>query len=204
MTTSSADQAADTGLPRPSFERLLVVVTGSVSATDVPFALTYLRHSRPEVQLRVVFTPSANRFVTSTALQHRSGGMVQEDVWTDESGPLHVELARWADAVLVYPATLDYLSRVACGRGDSPSVLAIQCTRAPVVLAPGLPPGGMESPAYRRHWETLRRWQRFAIVPPVDSVSVFSGEVERAGAGTIADALSLLDSLWEATRVDDR
>jgi phosphopantothenoylcysteine decarboxylase/phosphopantothenate--cysteine ligase len=95
------------------------------------------------LELRVAVTRNAERFVTRGALGPMSGGNALLDAWPD--GPvdraLHVELAEWADTVIVHPASLHFLARLAQGLADTPVLLALQCTTAPVVLAPALPPG---------------------------------------------------------------
>ena len=185
-----------------TFRRLLVVVTGSPSAADMPACLYVLRQLRPELQIRVVLTRSAARFVTPTALQHRVVTPVLSDSWETTDTPVHVELAAWAEAALVMPATLDYLSRLARGGGDSPSVLALQCTAVPVVVAPGLPPGAVEGPAYRAHWEALTARPNTAVLPPVEALSVGAGETFVGAPGPIDEALDLLEHL--AARPGDR
>lgn len=177
--------------------RLLVVATGSPSTADLPSRLFVLRKLRPDWAVTVVLTRSATRFVTPEAVAHRSGGRVLLDEWETGCGARHVELAQEADAVIVHPATLDYLSRVAAGRGDSPSVLALQCTAAPVVLAPALPPGGVDGPAYRRHWTDLTARPNTAILPPAaePAISTTTGETFLGAPGDIVDALDLIEQL---------
>lgn len=187
--------------------RLLIVVTGSPSAADTPTHLYVLRQLFPELEVRVVVTTSALRFVTPAALAHRTGNSVHLDQWDDTDEALHVELEHWADSIAVFPATLDYLSRVAAGRGDSPSVLAIQCTAKPVVFVPALPPGGSQSRAYRNHWETLSAEANMALVPPRMAVSVTSGEAYQGAPGEIADVVKLIEAIREGngrTEVADK
>ncbi|MFN3925292.1 MAG: flavoprotein [Pseudarthrobacter sp.] len=191
-------------LPDASVEKLahlLVVVTGSPSAADTPTHLYVLRQLYPDMEVQVVMTKSAQRFVTSSALAHRTGKPVHRDEWGEADEALHVEVERWADAIAVFPATLDYLSRVAGGRGDSPSVLAIQCTAKPVVFVPALPPGGSESRAYRNHWEALSVEANMAIVPPRAALSVTSGEIYQGAPGEIADVVKLIEALRNQKRL---
>ena len=138
------------GVPELGISRMLLVVTGSVSAADLPFWVEWLRASYPDLQIRVVVTRSAERFVTRVALAGRSGGEAFLDAWPDdESVARHVEWERWAQAIVVYPATLNFIARLALGLADTPAMLAAQCATVPVVLAPALPPGGLDSAAYQ-------------------------------------------------------
>ena len=65
-------------------------------------------------------TSGAARFITALTLQAVSGRPVRETLWDEaaEAAMGHIELARWADAVLVAPATADFLARLAHGRAD--------------------------------------------------------------------------------------
>ncbi|WP_306370083.1 flavoprotein [Nocardiopsis sp. CC223A] len=145
--------------------RILIVATGSMAVTDMPSWLRWLRRSFPQLEVRVVLTRSAQRFVTTTAFLHSTSHKVIVDAWEDEPDrALHVNLASWAEAILIYPATLNYLARLALGMADSPSLLATQCTEAPVIVAPALPPGGVRSAAYRTHVEALSKRPNTAVV----------------------------------------
>ena len=108
-----------------------------------------------------MLTRSARRFVTPAALAARSGGEVFLDAWPeDEAAARHVEWQQWAQAIVVYPATLNFIARFALGLADTPALLAAQCATVPVVLAPALPPNGLDSAAYQAHWTRCRPPQR--------------------------------------------
>ncbi|WP_223768477.1 flavoprotein [Streptomyces huiliensis] len=180
-------------LPTPDIRRLLVVVTGSAYAWSTPYWLEWLRMHCPELEVRVVMTRSAERFVTRQAVAARVGGAVAADVWPeDESTARHVEWAEWAEAVLVYPATLHFMARLALGLADSPALLAAQSTRAPVALAPALPPGALEGEAVRRHWAALAARPNVVLVPPVPGRSLTTGREDAWVPPPLPEALRLL------------
>lgn len=138
-------------VPEFGAPRLLVVVTGSISSADLPFWTQWLVDSYPDLRIKIVLTRTATRFVSGVVLQARQHVDVLVDEWPEgDAAARHVEWQEWADAVIVYPATLDYLSRFANGLAGSPSLLALQCATVPVVFAPALPPGGADSPAFAR------------------------------------------------------
>nr|WP_296768083.1 flavoprotein [Rhodococcus sp. (in: high G+C Gram-positive bacteria)] len=160
-----------------SATKLLWVVTGSVSASFVPFHLTSLQQMRPDVEIRMVLTRSAEKFVSRTALLALSSDQVWRDEWDslgDGHSP-HVEWSQWAEAVLVYPATLSFVTRLASGNGDTPAMLALQLAAAPIVLAPALPPGGDSAPAYRDAVELLHHRTDVAVLPTADALSTQTG-----------------------------
>ncbi|WP_239513940.1 flavoprotein [Streptosporangium sp. 'caverna'] len=182
------------GVPELGISRMLLVVTGSVSAADLPFWVEWLRASYPDLQIRVVVTRSAERFVTRVALAGRSGGEVFLDAWPDdESVARHVEWERWAQAIVVYPATLNFIARLALGLADTPAMLAAQCATVPVVLAPALPPGGLDSAAYQLHWTALHARRNVAVAPPRPGASVTTGQEDAWVPALMPDVLELVE-----------
>jgi hypothetical protein len=179
--------------------RLLLVATGSVSAAFLPFWLNWLAASYPELECQVALTRSAQRFVTQEAVSGLTRRGVLEDAWPDapRSRALHVELARWADAIAVYPATLHFIGRLALGLADTPVLLAAQCTTAPVGLAAALPPGGWDSAAMARHRAALEERRNVVLLRPVPGLSLTT----QTGDGNQLDALPALLSLLEARRL---
>ncbi|WP_211369974.1 flavoprotein [Nonomuraea turkmeniaca] len=178
-----------------AYSRLLLVATGSLAARNLPFALTLLRESRPGLSIRVVVTRSAERFVTRAALAPEAEVMVDE--WPDDAAPArHVDWAEWAQVIVVYPMTLHFMGRLALGLADSPALLAAQCTRALVALAPALPPGGLESAAYQSHWSTLSARPNVLLVPPRPGISIATGRPD-SWLSTLAQAIEAVDARWE-------
>src|ERR1700689_5242614 len=85
-------------------------------------------------------TGAAQRFVSPMSFQAVSGRPTRSDLWDDaaEAAMGHIELARWAQMVLIAPASADFIARLAGGRADD--LLATLCvaTEAPLVLAPAM------------------------------------------------------------------
>lgn len=176
-----------------SATKLLWVVAGSVSASFVPFHLTSLQQMRPDVEIRMVLTRSAEKFVSRTALLALSSDQVWRDEWDslgDGHSP-HVEWSQWAEAVLVYPATLSFVTRLASGNGDTPAMLALQLAAAPIVLAPALPPGGDSAPAYRDAVETLHRRSDVAVLPTADALSTQTGRRDAHAPASFAASVDI-------------
>ncbi len=119
-------------------KRILLGVTGGIAAYKSPDLVRRLRERGAEVQ--VVMTAAAREFVTPTTFQAVSGRTVRTDLWDPaaEAAMGHIELARWADAVLIAPASADFLARLATGRADD--LLATLClaTEAPIAVAPAM------------------------------------------------------------------
>jgi phosphopantothenoylcysteine decarboxylase/phosphopantothenate--cysteine ligase len=119
-------------------KHILLGVTGGIAAYKSPDLVRRLRERGAEVQ--VVMTAAAREFVTPTTFQAVSGRAVRTDLWDPaaEAAMGHIELARWADAVLIAPASADFLARLAAGRADD--LLATLClaTEAPIAVAPAM------------------------------------------------------------------
>lgn len=121
-----------------SGKNIILGVTGGIAAYKAPDLVRRLRERGANVQ--VVMTRSAREFVTGTSLQAVSGMPVRDNLWdtSAEAAMGHIELARWADLVLIAPATAEIMSRLASGA--APDLLTTLClaTEAPIVLAPAM------------------------------------------------------------------
>ncbi len=119
-------------------KRILLGVTGGIAAYKSAELVRLLIQAGAEVQ--VVMTPAATNFITPLTLQALSGRAVRLEMFdTEQEAAIgHIELARWADMVLVAPATADFISRLAAGvANDLLSTLCLACT-APIALAPAM------------------------------------------------------------------
>lgn len=119
-------------------KRVLLGVTGGIAAYKTPELVRQLRAAGAEV--RVVTTAAAEAFVTPLTLQTVSGHPVRSRLLSPEAeaGMDHIELARWADAVLVAPATADFMARLAAGFADDLLSTLCLATGAPIALAPAM------------------------------------------------------------------
>ncbi len=119
-------------------KRILLGVTGGIAAYKAAELVRRLIERGAEVQ--VVMTAAAREFVTPTTFQALSGRAVRTELWDPaaEAAMGHIELARWADLVLIAPASADFLARLAHGLADD--LLATLClaTSAPLAVAPAM------------------------------------------------------------------
>ena len=118
--------------------RILLGVTGGIAAYKAAELVRCLREQGAEVQ--VVMTEAAQQFVTALTFQALSGRPVRTDLWDSsaEAAMGHIELARWAQLVLVAPASADFLARLAGGRADDLLATLVLATAAPVWVAPAI------------------------------------------------------------------
>jgi phosphopantothenoylcysteine decarboxylase/phosphopantothenate--cysteine ligase len=121
-----------------SGRRILLGVTGGIAAYKSADLVRRLQDRG--AQVRVVMTRGALAFVTPLTFQSVSGIPVHTDLLDEaaEAGMGHIELARWADVVLVAPATANFMARVAHGLADDLLSTLCLATAAPLVLAPAM------------------------------------------------------------------
>jgi len=119
-------------------KRLVLGVSGSVAAYKAAELVRRLREAGAEV--RVVLTKGGAEFVTPLTFQAVSGNPVHTELLDTEAEAAmgHIELARWADAVLVAPASANFLSRLAEGRADDLLSAVCLATAAPLAVAPAM------------------------------------------------------------------
>ncbi|MFN3595266.1 MAG: bifunctional phosphopantothenoylcysteine decarboxylase/phosphopantothenate--cysteine ligase CoaBC [Thiobacillaceae bacterium] len=138
-------------MPERAFSRLVLGVTGGVAAYKAAELARLLVRSGVEVQ--VVLTEAATHFIGAATFQAITGQPVYTDLWDTRSpqGMAHIELTRGADAVLVAPASADFMAKLAQGRADdllSTLCLARDC---PLLLAPAMNRQMWEHPATQRN-----------------------------------------------------
>jgi phosphopantothenoylcysteine decarboxylase/phosphopantothenate--cysteine ligase len=170
----------------------LLGVTGGIAAYKSPDLVRRLIERGADVQ--VVMTNAAQRFVSPMSFQAVSGRPARNDLWdgTAEAAMGHIELARWAQMVLIAPASADFIARLAGGRADD--LLATLClaTEAPIALAPAMNRLMWANKATQFNVETLiSRGVRF--LGPA-SGNQACGEV---GAGRMWEPVALAESLLE-------
>lgn len=121
-----------------SNKHILLGVSGGIAAYKSAELVRRLREAGAEV--RVVMTAGATRFITPLTLQALSGQPVRSALFDAEAEAAmgHIELARWADAIMIAPATANCLARLAQGLADDLLTTLCLATRAPVLLAPAM------------------------------------------------------------------
>ena len=139
----------------PSRQRILVGVSGGIAAYKAVALVRRLVEAGAEV--RVVMTEAATRFVTPLTFQAVSGQPVRTTLLDAEaeSGMDHIALARWADAVVIAPASADLMARLAAGMADDLLTTLCLATDAPVHLAPAMNRQMWAHPATRANRDTL-------------------------------------------------
>lgn len=122
----------------PQPRKILLGVTGGIAAYKSPDLVRRLMEHGAEVQ--VVMSRGAQQFVTALTFQAVSGRIVRTDLWDPaaEAAMGHIELARWAEEIVVAPATAEFIARLAHGFADDLLATICLATRARITLAPAM------------------------------------------------------------------
>jgi phosphopantothenoylcysteine decarboxylase/phosphopantothenate--cysteine ligase len=137
-------------------KRIVLGVTGSIAAYKSADLVRRLREAGAEV--RVIMTAGGREFITPLTLQAVSGQPVHSDLLDveAEAGMGHIELAKWADLVLIAPASADCLARLVQGRGDDLLGAVCLASNAPLAVAPAMNQAMWADAATQANVETLR------------------------------------------------
>jgi phosphopantothenoylcysteine decarboxylase/phosphopantothenate--cysteine ligase len=170
--------------------RVLLGVSGGIAAYKACEVVRRLREAGAEV--RVVMTKSAERFVTPLTFQALSGQPVRSGLWDEaaEMGMAHLELARWADAILIAPASADMLAKLVHGFADDLlSTLCLAAT-APLAVAPAMNHRMWLHPATQANVASLRQ-RGVAVLGPANG-PLAEGE---SGPGRMLEPQQLVQAL---------
>lgn len=168
--------------------RVVLGVTGSIAAYK---AVSFLRALiREGATVDVAMTPSATKFVTPLTFEVLSGRTVTTDLFEAHQEMKHLSLPEEADAIVVAPATANFLAKAALGLGDDPLSTMLLTAQCPVVIAPAMDGGMWSHPTVGEHVRSLRA-RGVVIVEPEDG-PLASG---RVGQGRLAEETRVLDAV---------
>jgi len=179
-------------MKRLANKRILLGVTGSIAAYKAGEIIRRLRECNAEV--RVVMTQGAAEFVTPLTFQALSGNPVHQHLLDNdaEAAMGHIELARWADVILVAPASADFISRLCLGRANDLLGALCLASNVPLALAPAMNQQMWKDPATQANVQTLR--SRGVLLFGPDSGEQACGDV---GEGRLLQPHLLIESLAE-------
>lgn len=137
-------------------KRIVVGITGGIAAYKTIEFIRLLRKAQAEV--RVVLTPAAAEFVSPLTLQAISGQAVSQSL-LDPQAELamgHIELAKWADIIIIAPATADFIARLTVGMANDLLTTVCLASAAPILLAPAMNQQMYRQPITQQNLRLLR------------------------------------------------
>ncbi len=168
---------------------ILLGISGGIAAYKACEIVRAFKKRGDDV--RAIMTSGAQEFVQPLTLQILTENRVGTETFdpTFESEIGHIDLARWADVVLLAPATANLVARLAAGMADDLLTTVILATTAPVVVAPSMNTQMWYNPLVQRNLRTLQEEADYLVVDP-DSGELACKEV---GPGRLPDPPVLLD-----------
>lgn len=174
-------------------KHIVVGITGGIAAYKTIELVRLLR--KAEAQVRVVLTPAAAEFVTPLTLQAVSGNAVAHSL-LDPQAELamgHIELAKWADLVVIAPASADFIARLTVGMANDLLSTLCLATPAPILLAPAMNQQMYRQQVTQQNLHTLKMRGIHFIGP--NSGAQACGDV---GFGRMSEPLEILAEILTA------
>lgn len=173
-----------------SGKRIVVGITGGIAAYKTIEFIRLLR--KVEADVRVVLTPAAAEFVTPLTLQAISGNAVAQSL-LDPQAELamgHIELAKWADAIIIAPASADFIARFTVGMANDLLSTICLATAAPIFLAPAMNQQMFRQPITQQNLTALEK-RGVTLVGPNSGFQA-CGDV---GAGRMSEPAEIFTAL---------
>ncbi|MEN9731170.1 MAG: hypothetical protein RL488_480 [Actinomycetota bacterium] len=172
--------------------KVLLGITGGIAAYKAAELIRGITEKGHDV--RVVPTKNALRFIGATTLEALSHNVVDPDLYTDVESVKHIELAQWADVLLVAPATASFLARTASGIADDLLGNLVLATKARVVVAPAMHTEMWQNAATVRNVATLRASGIEVIEPAVGRLTGAD-----SGVGRLPEPQDIIDFVFQGS-----
>lgn len=183
-------------------KNILLGVTGGIAAYKSAEIVRGLKKARSSV--RVVMTQSAEEFITPLTLQALSGNPVSTDLLDVEAEAAmgHIELARWADAILIAPATANTLAKLSSGRADDLLSSITLAFDGPIGLAPAMNQAMWKDERTQSNIQNLEH-KNFSLYGP-GSGEQACGDVGLGRMLEPSEIIELFASLFEAGTMSNK
>jgi len=169
-------------------KKILIAVTGSIAAYKIPLLVRALQKEGAEV--KVMLTPAAGDFVSKLTLSTLSKAPVLSELFENDSWANHVQLGRWADAMLIAPLSCNTLSKMAHGQCDNLVLATYLSATCPVIVAPAMDEDMWHHPTTKANLQTLAA--HGCTIIPVEHGELASGLI---GDGRMAEPETIVSFL---------
>ena len=178
-------------IPEVKNRKIILGISAGIAAYKTPDLVRHLVKFGAEVQ--VVMTEKAHHFVSAEALQAVSGRKVRDSLWDPhaENAMGHIELSRWADQILIAPATANCISGLATGMANDLLSTLCLATKSPIFVCPAMNHGMLSHFATQRNLTALST-MGYRIIPPSTGEQA-CGEY---GPGRLPDPQQILTEIY--------
>jgi|TARA_Y100000389_G_scaffold194360_1_gene224243 phosphopantothenoylcysteine decarboxylase/phosphopantothenate--cysteine ligase len=173
-------------------KKILLVICGGIAAYKSLETIRILKKNGYEI--KTILTKSAKEFVTSLSITSLSQGKVYDDLFDEEneSEMDHIALSRWADLILVEPATANTISKLAQGSAEDLASTVILASNKPIFLVPAMNVRMWEHPSTKNNLEILKNYSYKIIGPEIGEMAC--GEY---GEGKMTEPAEIVNSVNE-------
>lgn len=174
-------------------KKIVLGVTGSIAAYKSADLISLL--VKKGAIIRTILTESANQFITQKTLETLSGNAVYTDLWSHQNHyqPDHIEVADWADLLLIAPASANCLAKCTHGIADDFLSCVFLATKSPTIVAPAMNGKMYQHFTTQRNLRLLQE-QQIQIIEPVVGILACGYE----GIGKLAPLENIVDATLEA------
>jgi phosphopantothenoylcysteine decarboxylase/phosphopantothenate--cysteine ligase len=183
-------------------KNIILGVSGSIAAYKAPDIVRRLQDLGAEV--RVILTQGGSQFITELSLQVTSRNKVHDNLWDKEVelSMGHIELAKWADAILIAPTSANTIANLASGKADdllSSVVLASDC---PILIAPAMNQQMYASASVQANLKTLTKHQTLIIAP--ESGKQACGDIGEGRLAQPIDIAKQVGNIFQTTKLSGK
>lgn len=175
--------------------KILLGVTGSIAAYRACSLVSSLQKFGAEV--RVVMTEAATKFVQPLTFQSLSRHTTYTDMWDENvEGKIgHIELSHWAEIIVIAPASLNTISKIASGIADNLLTLIVSASyqKTPVLIVPAMNTNMLENPLTQKNIGYLKSLNKYKILDTKEGLLA----CQDVGKGKMADIEDVVKSIEE-------
>ncbi len=172
--------------------KLLIGITSSIAAYRMPNIVSMFR--KKDVAVKTIITERAKSFVAPQALSVMSQNpcFSDEDEWNFKDNVLHIELAKWCDAMLIAPLTANTLAKISNGLCDNLLTSTVRALgNTPLILAPAMNTRMWENPITEQQLEQINTYYNISVIAPVEK-RLADGD---SGMGALAEDESIIKAV---------
>ncbi|SFV79365.1 Phosphopantothenoylcysteine decarboxylase / Phosphopantothenoylcysteine synthetase [hydrothermal vent metagenome] len=183
-------------------KRIVLGVSGSIAAYKAPDIVRRLQDLGAEV--RVILTQGGAQFITELSLQATSKNKVHDNLWDKEAelSMGHIELAKWADALLIAPASANTIANIAAGKACDLLSSVILASDCPVLIAPAMNQQMYASNSVQDNLVTLVQ-RGIQIIDPVHGVQA-CGDIGEGRLAESAEIAKQVGSMFQSTKLSGK